>query len=429
MKARAPRKTPARVLLLLPRKTGADAKRLARELGRRWTVDRLVAAGNSPAAADALAARGREAIAARSYAAVIVVDGPASRACLPALREFARVPLVLAILGREPGAERPSAPLSGDGFAAPRRERERLERQSCAADEIWAFGPGAARAEGAFFRRARPDAAWIAARLRAAGRARAPRALTSIIVPCVDGLRWTRECLEAVAKHTTVPHEVIVVDNASADGTGAWARRSGARVIRNRTNLGFAKAINQGMTAARGRWLVWLNNDVVVTPGWLERLIACAERAPWIAAVGPCTDVTVGFQRVQAPAFKNARDLAAFSEAWALANAGRAEGVHRLTGFCVLVKRDAVRLVGLLDERFGLGTYEEFDYCLRLRQAGYDLAVARDVFVRHHGHKSFKGFAAMADQARRNRELFLDKWCRQALSFLDDVNPAASGAV
>lgn len=427
MKARAPRKAPARVLLLEPRAGGPAARRLARELGRRWTVDRLAAGGRSPASAEALAARAREAVAARSYAAVIVVDGPASRACLPELREFARVPLVLAVLGAAAGAERPSAALSRGGFDAPRRERERLERSSCAADETWAFGPGAERAEGSFVRRARPDAAWIAARLRAAARARRPAALTSIIVPCVDGLRWTRECLEAVARHTKVPHEVIVIDNASSDGTGAWARRSGARVIRNKTNLGFAKAINQGMEAARGRWIVWLNNDVVVTSGWIERLIACAERAPWIAAVGPCTDVTVGFQRVEAPSFKTARDLAAFSEAWALRHGGQAEGVTRLTGFCVLVKREAVRLVGLLDERFGLGTYEEFDYCLRLRQAGYDLAVARDVFVRHHGHKSFRGFAPMAEQARRNRELFLDKWCRQALSFLDDVNPAAAG--
>ncbi|MEQ1920591.1 MAG: glycosyltransferase family 2 protein, partial [Elusimicrobiota bacterium] len=289
---------------------------------------------------------------------------------------------------------------------------------SCAADETWAFGPG----------RARPKAAWIAARLSAIRRARTPRALTSIIIPCVDGLRWTRECIAAVKRHTKTPYEIILVDNASSDGTGAWARRAGARVIRNKTNLGFAKAINQGMAAARGRWFVWLNNDVVVTPGWLERLIDCAERAPWIAAVGPCTDVTVGFQRVSAPPFKNERDLLMFSEAWAMRHAGQAEGVHRLTGFCVLVKREAVRLVGVLDERFGLGTYEEFDYCLRLRQAGYDLAVARDVFVRHHGHKSFGSFTAMASLARRNRELFLDKWCRQALSFLDDVNPTAAGA-
>jgi GT2 family glycosyltransferase len=428
MKVRARNRAAARILLVLPRGGARAARRLGAELGSRWDVERIEGSGAGPAAAEALGARAREALAARSYEAIIVVDGPDTRACLASLREFSRVPIVLAILGRAAGDERPSATQSGGGFAEPRRERERLERQTCAADETWAFGPGPARSEGGFSRRPRPEAAWMASRLRAVGRARKRRALTSIIVPCVDGLRWTRECLEAVKRHTKSPYEIILVDNASTDGTGAWARRAGARVIRNKTNLGFAKAINQGMTAARGRWLVWLNNDVVVTPGWLERLIDCAERAPWIAAVGPCTDVTVGFQRVDAPQFKNARDLAMFSEAWALRHAGRAEGVPRLTGFCVLVKREAVRLVGLLDERFGLGTYEEFDYCLRLRQAGYDLAVARDVFVRHHGHKSFRSFEAMAEAARRNRELFLDKWCRQALSFLDDVNPAAAGA-
>ncbi len=428
MKAAAHRSAHSRILLVLPRGAVRAARSLGRELERRWAVDRLESSGAEHAVSDALAQRCREAITARSYEAVVIVDGPESRACLPSLREFTRMPLVLAILGRAAGDERPSARLFRDAFHAPRRERERLERQSCAADEIWAFGAGTADAEGGFARRARPEAAWMASRLRALGRPRGPRALTSIIVPCVDGLRWTRECLEAVKQHTQSPYEIIVVDNASADGTGAWARRAGARVIRNKTNLGFAKAINQGMTAARGRWLVWLNNDVVVTPGWLERLIDCAERAPWIAAVGPCTDVTVGSQRVAAPPFKTARDLAMFSEAWALRYAGQAEGVPRLTGFCVLIKREAVRLVGLLDERFGIGTYEEFDYCLRLRQAGYDLAVARDVFVRHHGHKSFRSFAAMAEQARLNRELFLDKWCRQSLAFLDDVNPAASGA-
>ena len=247
------------------------------------------------------------------------------------------------------------------------------------------------------------------------------RALASVIVPCVNGLRWTRECLQALARHTRSPYEIIVVDNASTDGTGAWARREGARVIRNRRNEGFAKAINQGSAVARGRWLVWLNNDVVVTRGWIERLIACAERSPRIGAVGPCTDLTVGPQLVGAPQFKDAAQLSVFSEAWALQNAGQVRTVGWLTGFCFLVKREAFERVGLLDERFGLGTYEEFDYCLRLRQAGYELALARDVFVRHHGHKSFGGFEAMAAQARLNKDIFLEKWRRAGRDLLEEV--------
>ena len=444
---RSPRRAETgRLLALVPRLPTVPAdrplRRLLTELASRWTLD-LVPAGPSaaeqaglralgPAASLAAAAsesatlaRCREALDARHYAAVLVVDDASTRAALEPLKSHAKSPVVLVALGRAEELERPRAPLHGDGFSARRSAREHAARQACAADEIWAFGGGEASI-GRFARRPRCEAAWMTSRLLALGQPRARRGLASIIVPCFNGLAYTKECLEAVASRTKAPHEVIVVDNGSADGTAAWARRFGARVIRNEKNLGFAKAVNQGMRAAKGRYLVWLNNDVVVTPGWLERLIDCADRAPWIGAVGPCTNETVGFQRVEAPAFKQPRDLAVFSEAWALRHAGQAQGVHRLTGFCLMVKREAVDRVGYLDERFGVGTYEEFDYCLRLRQAGYDLAVARDAFVFHHGHKTFRSFAAMAEQARVNREVFLDKWCHQALGFLDELNAEAA---
>ncbi len=437
-----------RLLAVVPRLPSGEAdrelKRLLSELAKRWSVD-VLAAGPSaaeqaalrslgprvalafPASEAALLARCREALAARDYAAAVLIDDPRTRAALEPLKSFSKKPVVLAMLDRRPGFERPRAALDGDGFLARRRAREAAARQACAADEIWAFGGPRADA-GRFSRRPRCDAGWMSARLRAVGRPRPPRGLSTIIVPCFNGLAYTKECLEAVAAHTKTAHEVIVVDNSSSDGTAAWARRAGARVIRNESNLGFAKAINQGMRAARGKYIVWLNNDVVVTPGWLERLIDCAERAPWIAAVGPCTNETVGFQRVEAPSFKTPRDLAMFSQAWALKHAGQAEGVHRLTGFCLMIKREALDRVGYLDERFGLGTYEEFDYCLRLRQAGCDVVVARDVFVLHHGHKTFQGFEAMAERAKINREIFLDKWCQQALGFLDELNPEAANA-
>lgn len=443
---KAPRRAELGSLLaVVPRlPSGAADRELSRllaELCRDWAVD-VLAAGPSaiesaalkalgpraglalPRSEAALLARCREALSAKEYAAAVLVDDPSTRAALQPLKGFSKRPLVLALLGRAEGLERPRAALDGDGFSARRRSREAAARQACAADEIWAFGGGTADI-GRFARRPRCEAAWMTGRLRALGRPTPPRGLTSIIVPCFNGLAYTKQCLESVAAHTKARHEVIVVDNGSTDGTTAYARAR-ARVVRNETNLGFAKAINQGMRAARGRYLVWLNNDVVVTPGWLERLIECADRAPWIAAVGPCTNETVGFQRVEAPALKRPRDLAMFSQAWALRHAGQAQGVHRLTGFCLLLKREAVDRVGFLDERFGVGTYEEFDYCLRLRQAGYDLAVARDAFVLHHGHKTFRSFAAMAEQARRNREIFLDKWCHQALGFLDELNPEAA---
>ncbi|MBI5624197.1 MAG: glycosyltransferase family 2 protein [Elusimicrobia bacterium] len=365
----------------------------------------------------------REAVSAEDYAAVLVVDSETTRQGLRDLSEHCRKPVVLVMLD---GEARPGSGALSSDFSARARERAQAAGQACAAAQIWSFGGrGAGASSGGLRRAGRIDGAWIRRRLDELSRpAAGSHALASIIIPVRDGLRYTRECLESLERTTAAPYEVIVVDNGSKDGTAAWVRRRPrTRVIRNRENLGFARAVNQGMSAAKGRYLVWLNNDVVLTEGWLERLIAAAERAPWIGAVGPCTNVTVGSQRVTSVPYRDTGlGLRLFAEAWRLNHRGRAEGVHRLTGFCVLLKRSAVEKTGLLDERFGLGCYEEFDYCLRLRQAGFDLAVAKDVYVHHHGHRTFSSREAMVRQAEANREVFLDKWCHQALAFLDDVD-------
>jgi glycosyltransferase involved in cell wall biosynthesis len=107
--------------------------------------------------------------------------------------------------------------------------------------------------------------------------------LASIIIPCWNQLEFTRLCLPALVRHTRPPWELIVIDNGSTDGTGIYL--AGARdvapvlvtVVSNTQNLGFPAAINQGLKAARGDYLVLLNNDAVVTDGWLSQLVALAE--------------------------------------------------------------------------------------------------------------------------------------------------------
>jgi transposase len=108
------------------------------------------------------------------------------------------------------------------------------------------------------------------------------RGLTSIIVPCWNQLEFTQQCLAALKTHTGPSWELIVIDNGSTDGTGLYL--AGARdlaavavtVISNTTNLEFPAAINQGLQLARAEYLVLLNNDVVVTDGWLDQIIALA---------------------------------------------------------------------------------------------------------------------------------------------------------
>src|ERR1700677_2576613 len=104
--------------------------------------------------------------------------------------------------------------------------------------------------------------------------------LTSIIIPCWNQLEFTRQCIVALKNHTRPPWELIVIDNGATDGTGAYlsgvqdAAAVPVTVIANGENRGFPAAINQGLQQARGEYLVLLNNDVVVTNAWLDKLIA-----------------------------------------------------------------------------------------------------------------------------------------------------------
>ncbi len=253
----------------------------------------------------------------------------------------------------------------------------------------------------------------------------AEAASASIILPCWNALWHTRRCVESLGKWTTYPYEMIVIDNGSTDGTGrflaelrAKALRGrlgkslrGCRVIANESNRGFAKAINQGMQAARGRHIVWLNNDVVVTPGWLDRLVGHAESSSDIAAVGPCANTMAVVRGDWRRGRVGAKMLPFFAEAWAARHEGERAEAEVLYGFCFLVKRSAVKRAGLLDETFSPACYEDDDYCVRLRWLGYKLVVAKDVFVYHRGHASFRANRmSYRRQLSRNLVLFKTKW-------------------
>jgi O-antigen biosynthesis protein len=111
----------------------------------------------------------------------------------------------------------------------------------------------------------------------------ATNGLASIIVPCWNQLEFTRHCIAALTRYTRSPWELIVVNNGSTDATADYlagvqdAASGPVTVIANAANRGFPAAINQGLQVASGEYLVLLNNDVVVTDGWLDQFIALAE--------------------------------------------------------------------------------------------------------------------------------------------------------
>lgn len=234
---------------------------------------------------------------------------------------------------------------------------------------------------------------------------------TSIIIVTCNALEYTEACLESVERCTPQPHEVIVVDNGSTDGTRDYLRRRlSVRLIESRQNRGFPAAANQALRASRGDRFLLLNNDVIVTPGWLERLNDALYSAPDVGLVGPCSNEVSGPQRVQA-GYSTPGELNSFATDWQTRHEGQRQDVDRLVGFCLLMRKEVVERIGLLDERFGIGNFEDDDYCYRARLAGFRAVIARDCFVHHFGSATFKSSGTDYPAIlKRNHQLFLEKW-------------------
>ncbi len=239
--------------------------------------------------------------------------------------------------------------------------------------------------------------------------------LVSIIILVLNQLELTRACLESVAAHTTCPHEIIVVDNGSTDGTPEFlkqwqAAHPNCTVIRNETNRGFAGGNNQGLAAAKGEILVLLNNDTLVTPGWMEGMTAALFADANVGLVGPVSNRVSGPQQIPTNYTTDAA-MFDFAKSWREQNQGRSQPVTRLVGFCLLFKRAVLDAIGGLDESFGSGNFEDDDYCLRAKFAGFGSRVASGVFIHHAGSQTFRGAKIDYRQAMlRNWELFRVKW-------------------
>ena len=241
--------------------------------------------------------------------------------------------------------------------------------------------------------------------------------LASIIIPCWNQLEFTRKCVAALMRQTGPNWELIVVDNGSNDGTGDYlagvqdASPVPVTVIANATNRGFPAAINQGLEFARGEFLVLLNNDVVVTEGWLGQLVGLASVQEGtaeggipkskIGLVGPMSNYAAPPQLVEDVPYRELDGMRCFARGWREEHRGKWFTVRKLSGFCLLMTRDVYQAVGGLDERFGLGFFDDDDLAERARRAGFELAVAHDLFVHHFGSRTFVGNGVDAEQAAR----------------------------
>jgi GT2 family glycosyltransferase len=234
----------------------------------------------------------------------------------------------------------------------------------------------------------------------------------SVVVVTYDNLAFTRLCVESVLECSPGTAELVVVDNGSTDGSLDYLqelarRRSHVRTIANASNRGFAAATNQGLAAARGDVLVVLNNDTIVTPCWLERLSRHVEDER-VGLVGPLTNKAGNEAEIET-AYETWDELVEF----AATVEGALRDVPVVTMFCAALRRTTFERLGPLDERYGVGLFEDDDYSRAARAAGFRVVLAEDVFVHHFGEASFGALFEHGERGelfRRNRALYESKW-------------------
>ncbi len=256
----------------------------------------------------------------------------------------------------------------------------------------------------------------------------APDAVVSIVILARNQLEHTRRCIASLDKHTPEPHELVLVDNGSTDGTREYFEsllgRPNVRVVANASNRGFAAGNNQGFSLARGRRIAVLNNDTILTEGWLGGLADVLDAHPEAGIVGPVTNHASGPQVLPEAKYATLAEMEEFAAARAAEHGGRSAAARRLVGFCWLMRREVLDSIGGFDETFGSGNCEDDDYCLRAHQHGWKTRIATGVFVHHTGSRTFAGEGIdYRASIERNFELFRTKWGMDAAARPDAPYP------
>jgi GT2 family glycosyltransferase len=231
-------------------------------------------------------------------------------------------------------------------------------------------------------------------------------------MPTFGRWEWTAQALNALHDNTEPVYELIVVDNASPDGTPQRLAETceNVRIVRNANNLGFALACNQGVEEARGAFLVFLNSDALVHAGWLAPLLETASN-PAIGAAGPrFLNPDGSVQEAGALLFRDVLTGAyGRGEPDATGELRRPRAVDYVSAACLMVDPRAFDEVGGFDPLYGAAYFEDVDLCLSLAAHGYRTAYEpRSVVTHVHGWSEKENSNDVL--LDRNRSLFARRW-------------------
>ncbi|MFZ5800894.1 MAG: glycosyltransferase family 2 protein [Candidatus Omnitrophota bacterium] len=229
-----------------------------------------------------------------------------------------------------------------------------------------------------------------------------------IVLTVYNQPELTQNCLESLESNFREGDRLIIIDNGSEDGTRKFLEafvsklpRLSLELVRLFPNQGFIKAANEGLRRCRNPFACLLSNDTVVTAGWLEQMMAIAEKEADIGIINPMS-TTFGLYP------KEGETIDALAKAQEKFS-GQYTETADCVGFCMLIRKAVMDKIGLLDEVYGQGYFEDSDFSRRASAAGWRAVIAKAAYVWHREHSTFQN-VEREEQFKRNREIFWQRW-------------------
>lgn len=235
----------------------------------------------------------------------------------------------------------------------------------------------------------------------------------SIVILTYNNLDFTKMCIESIKKYNEKDnYEIIIIDNNSTDGTVEWIKsQEGLKYILNNENKGFPIGCNQGINlASKDNDIFLLNNDTVIMPNSIFNLRMGLYSCEKVGATSAVSNSISYYQQIS-KTYTTLDEYKKFALKNNITNENSYEERIKLVGFAMLIKRNVLDKVGLLDETFTPGNFEDDDLSLRIIMAGYKLILCKDSYIHHFGGVSFKkDLNNYSKLLSKNANVFKEKW-------------------
>jgi len=226
--------------------------------------------------------------------------------------------------------------------------------------------------------------------------------ICDIIIPIFNQVEYTGKCVESIRKSTNISYRIIIIDDNSDDSAMVDFLRSiggsNIKVIHNPDNLRWVRSVNRGLGESSAEYVCIMNNDTIVSDGWLGQMVAVAEKQKDIGLVNPEWE-----KPVKVSIEDYAKSLKKFS--------GEFIETDFIRGFCFLIKRDVLDKLKGLDEDYSPGYYDDCDFSLRAIRNGFRCVRAKAAYVYHHTNISYSNIQRNK-LMKKNKELFYRRWGR-----------------